>query len=169
MVLVQRTTWHNANISLKRLKSASLLSTASISAINDLNELTNLIRPAGFFQSKPKRLFDICSFVEGNGGVEKLLLGKTEEIRQELLKIKGVGKETADTILLYALDKPVFIIDEYTYRWADKKGIPHTRSYDLLQDYFHKNLEPDLELYRNFHTLIIVSERGREKSGMEIV
>ncbi len=169
MILVQHTTWHNANIALKKLRDANLLSISKIAALKELPLLTELIKSAGFFRSKPKRLFDICTFIESQGGVDKLLNKKTSDVRWELLKINGIGKETADTILLYALDKPVFIIDEYTYRWVDKNNIFHTNNYDQLQAYFHEKLKPDVELYRNFHTLIIVSQRGRDKSKMEVV
>lgn len=169
MILVQRTTWHNANIALKRLKDAGMLSIRKLSEVKDISKLTEIIRPAGFFQSKPQRLLDVCSFTQSAGGVKQLLQDDLLKVRGDLLQIKGVGKETADTILLYALDKPVFIIDEYTYRWADKNGIKHNRKYEPLQEYFQKNLQPDTKLFRDFHTLIIVSQRGREKSGMEIV
>jgi endonuclease-3 related protein len=169
MVLVQRTTWHNANIALKRLRDAHMLTVKSISQTKNLETLTEIIRPAGFFQSKPKRLFDVCSFVQNSGGVSQMLPKSIAELRQNLLNIKGVGNETADTILLYALDKPIFIIDEYTYRWLDNENIQHSRNYNDLQEYFHNNLKRDAKLYRDYHTLIIVSQRGQEKSKMEVV
>ena len=131
--------------------------------------LTTLIRPAGFFQSKPKRLFDVCNYVQNSGGVIELLKKNANDLRSELLKINGVGKETADTILLYALDKPVFIIDEYTYRWVENHGYQQKRNYEELQDYFHKSLEKDTTLYQNLHALIIISQIGRDKSVMEII
>ncbi len=130
MILVQRTSWHNANIALKSLKRKGLLSLEKIANIKDLNKLTEIIRPAGFHQTKPKTLSDVCSFVVEQGGVEKLMEKDTEKIRNQLINIKGVGPETADTILLYALDKPVFIIDEYTRRWCEKEGITTERNYN---------------------------------------
>lgn len=169
MVLVQRTSWHNADIALKNLKKENLLSIEKIAKLKTLDRLTQLIHSAGFYQSKPKRLFDICTFVAGQGGIEELMKKNAENIRQQLLNIKGVGQETADTILLYALDKPIFIIDEYTRRWTEKNGLTKEKDYAKLQRFFHDNLKPDLVIYQNFHTLIIVSQRGREKSVMEIV
>ena len=169
MILVQRTSWHNANIALKNLKKENLLSLDKISKLKNLGELTKFIRSAGFYQAKPKRLFDICTFVVAQGGVKKLMKRKVEDVRQQLLNIKGVGQETADTILLYALDKPVFVVDEYTRRWVEKNGLMKERDYTKLQQFFHNNLRPDLTIYQNFHTLIIVSQRGREKSVMEVV
>ena len=89
--------------------------------------------------------------------------------RNKLLDLYGIGPETADTILLYALDKPVFIIDEYTRRWVEKEGLIKEKDYSKLQQFFHINLKSNLNNYQNFHTLIIVSQRGREKSVMEVV
>lgn len=169
MILVQRTSWHNTNIALKNLKQSNLLSVEKIAELSNLNNLTELIRPAGFFQSKPTRLFDVCTFIKKSGGIENLLNKDADNLRAELLHIKGVGKETADTILLYAFDKPVFIIDEYTYRWSEKHDVPIGRDYDDLQLYFQNQLESDAALYQKFHALIIISQRGRDKSLMEIV
>ncbi|OGM12834.1 hypothetical protein A3A76_01080 [Candidatus Woesebacteria bacterium RIFCSPLOWO2_01_FULL_39_23] len=169
MVLVQRTSWHNADIALKNLKKENLLSIDGIAKLKNLDQLTQLIRPAGFYQSKPQRLFDICTFVVNQGGIKGLMKKDVKDIRQWLLNIKGVGQETADTILLYALDKPVFIIDEYTRRWVEKEGLIKEKDYSKLQQFFHINLKSNLNNYQNFHTLIIVSQRGREKSVMEVV
>lgn len=169
MILVQRTSWHNANIALKNLKHASFLSIEKISKLKDLDKLKKLIRSAGFYQSKPKRLFDICRFIVREGGVKGLMAKKTLEIRGKLLSIKGIGQESADTILLYALDKPIFIVDEYTRRWTESNHLTAEKDYLKLQLYFHSNMELDLEIYKNFHTLIIVCQRGREKSVMEVV
>lgn len=169
MILVQRTSWHNANLALKNLKKESLLSLKKIAALKNLNRLTQLARSAGFYQSKPKRLFDVCRFVVDQGGISTLMKKDMETIRQQLLDIKGVGQETADTILLYALDRPVFIIDEYTRRWAEKSNLTKERNYTRLQEFFHKKLKPDLTVYQDFHTLIIISQKGREKSVMEVV
>lgn len=169
MILVQRTSWHNANIALKNLKKSNLLSVKAISQLTNTQELTNLVRPAGFFQSKPQRLIDICTYVQSVGGVANLLKLDIETLRENLLKIKGVGKETADTIILYALEKPQFIIDEYTYRWVAMHGLDFPHNYDALQNFFHNSLERNVALYQNFHALIIISQRGVEKSKMEIV
>lgn len=169
MILVQRTSWHNANIALKNLKDENLLSINKIADLESLEKLTQLIRSAGFFQSKPKRLVDICTFVMNNGGLGMLMKRKAEDIRPELLSIKGVGQETADTVLLYALDKPIFVIDEYTRRWVEKNSLTSEKDYFKLQKFFQTNLKPNLTVYRNFHALIIVSQRGREKSKMEVV
>ena len=169
MILVQRTSWHNANIALKNLKKEGLLSIEKIAKLKDLEKLTQLIRSAGFYQSKPKRLYDVCTFVINQGGVGEITKKNKDDVRLQLLNIKGVGQETADTILLYALDKPVFIIDEYTHRWTEREGLTKENEYIKLQQFFHDNLKPNLSIYRNFHILIIVCQRGKEKSMMEII
>lgn len=169
MILVQRTSWHNANIALKNLKKENLLSIAKIATLKSLDKLTQLIRPAGFYQSKPKRLFDICSFIIKEGGIRELMKKETSEVRSALLSIKGVGQETADTILLYALDKPVFIIDEYTRRWTENNGLTGDKDYGQLQEYFERELVSDVELFQKLHALIIICQRGRDKSLMEVV
>lgn len=169
MILVQRTSWHNANIALKKLKTKSLLSVGKI-AETDLEVLTEIIRPAGFWQSKPKRLIDICKYIVKQEGIEKLANKSMEEIRSEILEIKGIGPETADTIMLYALDKTVFIIDEYTRRWVEKHKIANRNlKYDELQRFFEDNLPRELKVYRDLHALIIISQRGIEKGKMEVV
>lgn len=169
MILVQKTSWHNANIALKNLREAKLLSIKDIANLKSLEELTSLIRPAGFFQSKPQRLFDLCSFIVSAGGVDQLMQCDIADTRSNLLNLKGVGPETADTILLYALDKPAFVIDEYTRRWSAKEGLTDEKDYHKLQQYFLENLPEDIILYRNLHTLIIVSQRGKDRSVMEVV
>lgn len=166
-ILVQRTTWHNANLALKNLKSQNLLSIKKIAELISLDQLTSLIRSAGFYQSKPQRLYDICAFISDQGGVSQLKKLETSELRSDLLKIKGVGPETADTILLYSLDKPVFIIDEYTRRWTQKNQLSSERDYLKLQKIFEENLFPDFSLYQKFHALIIISQRGPKNSLME--
>ena len=169
MILVQRTSWHNANIALKNMKKAGLLSAEEVSGVEDLDNLTEIIRTAGFHQTKPKTLFDVCTYVVEQGGIAKLMKRNTKELRKELMNIKGVGPETADTILLYALDKPVFIIDEYTRRWVAKEDLTKEKDYSKLQSFFQENIENEIKFYQRFHALIIICQRGREDSKMEIV
>lgn len=159
MILVQHTSWHNANIALQNLKQADLLSLHQIANLKSLDQLTQLIRPAGFCQSKPRRLFDISTLISQN----------PQPTRQQLLALRGVGFETADTLLLYAFDQPVFVIDEYTKRFVAKENLIKSNDYTQLQKFFQDNLEHNPFIYQNFHALIIISQRGREKSIMEVV
>lgn len=169
-ILTQRTSWRNADIALNNLKREGLLSLEKISKLNSADELTELIRPAGFFQTKPKRLFSFASFVVNDyGGLSKLIKDDLGIVRGKLLNVYGIGPETADTILLYALDKPSFVIDEYTKRLVSNKKLSKRTNYDDLKHLFEKNLPKDITIYQNFHTLIIVEQKGREHTTMKVI
>jgi endonuclease-3 related protein len=88
---------------------------------------------------------------------------------EDLLAIKGIGSETVDTVWLYTLDRPVFIINEYTRRFVAKHRLTSVSAYHELQSYCENNLNKDVSLYQNFHALIIISQRGSSRSGMEII
>lgn len=167
-ILTQRTSWHNAHLALENLKKESLLSLKKIADLKNLTELRSLIKPAGFYQTKPKRIFWTASFFVEKG-IDKLMGGKVEVIRKDLLSIKGIGPETADVILLYALDKPSFVIDEYTKRWANQEGVSESQDDDQLKELFETSLPQEVDIYQNFHALIIIEQRGRDYSRMEIV
>ncbi|MBM4402737.1 MAG: endonuclease [Candidatus Cloacimonetes bacterium] len=174
-ILTQRTSWHNADLALRNLKKHKLLSLQKIAEFLNLGQLTELISSAGFYQTKPKRLYDFCSFVVGEyENLENLMEEDLETARNKLLAINGIGPETADTILLYALDKPSFVIDEYTKRLVRKRNLAanFTRqinglTYDYLKKLFEKNLPRDAKIYQDFHALIIVEEKGEAGSRME--
>lgn len=167
-ILTQRTSWHNANLALKNLKKASLLSIEKIARLRDLKRLTKLIRPAGFYQVKPKRLYDLCRFiVREYGGLKKFMKEDLAIAREKLLDIHGIGPETADTILLYVCDQSIFVVDEYTKRLVRGRRLAKKLSYDYLQDLFEKNLPRNFKIYQDFHALIIIGQKGREASRME--
>lgn len=170
MILVQRTSWHNANIALKQLRGANLLRVKKIADLKDLRELTDIIRPAGFYQSKPARLQNLCRLVVSEyKNINNLIKEEVGIIRNRLLSIKGIGKESADTIMLYSLDKPVFIVDEYTKRFVVNNQLSMDFNYDFLQSEFEKNLPRDYRVFQNYHALIIVDQKGKENSLMEVV
>jgi len=167
-ILTQNTSWKNVEKAMINLKKKGLNNLKSIYVFGQkkLKELKNLIRPAGFFNQKGERLFLLAQFIiEGHGGLERFSKLSLQKARDQLLKQKGVGKETADTILLYALEKPIFVIDSYTQRFAEryflqslKKETDYRKilkSYDLLQNFFMKNLPNDLFLFQNYHALIV--------------
>jgi endonuclease-3 related protein len=85
-----------------------------------------------------------------------------KELREELLKLKGIGPETADSILLYALDKPVFVIDEYTKRLIRKRNLAKNLNYNFLQKLFEENLRKDFRLYQDFHALIVIDGKNQK-------
>jgi len=169
-ILTQRTGWHNANLALKNLKNENLLSLSRIAALADLKKLTELTKPAGFYQTKPKRLFTFASFIVKNYGSLKNFRKENLEIaRNKLLDLYGIGPETADTILLYALDKPTFVIDEYSRRLTKQRRLSGDLSYDGLKQCFEENLPKDTTIFQNFHALIIIEQKGRKHSLMEVV
>lgn len=163
-ILTQTTSWHNADLALINLQKAGLLSIKKIAELSDLAALTELVKPAGFWQAKPKRIWNLCWFVKENEGLIGLMEQGTETIRKHLLSLSGVGPETADTILLYGLDKPSFVIDEYTKRLVRKRGLAEDLKYDSLKTLFEKNLPVDTNLYQDFHALIIVEQKACPQS-----
>lgn len=166
-ILTQRTSWRNADLALRNLKKEKLLSVKKISNLKKLNKLTKLIRPAGFYQTKPKRLYSFCSFITKQcGNLDRFRKKKLGQARRELLSIYGIGPETADTILLYALDKPSFIIDEYTKRFVEKNALTQKKKYDELKTFFERNLPKNVKAYQNFHALIIIEQKGKNWSTM---
>ena len=161
-ILTQRTSWHNAELALLNLKKAGLLSIKKIAALDSPEELAPLIGVAGFYQSKPKRLFGFCRFVAKVGGLAKLK-------REELLKLSGIGPETADTILLYAVDQPTFVIDEYTKRLVKERCLAKKLDYSYLKALFEKNLPSDPKIYQDFHALIIFDQKNGKNVEMQLV
>ncbi len=168
-LLTQRTAWHNAELALKSLKKANLLSIKKISNLTNLEKLTELIKPAGFYQVKPKRLWKFCKFVTSQGGLERLLGEKATTLRKRLLELEGVGPETADTLLCYALEKPCFVIDEYTRRLVKKKKLARKFDNDSLKELFEKSLPKKVRLFQDFHALIIIEQKGETGSVMNEV
>ncbi|OGZ21398.1 MAG: hypothetical protein A3D46_02675 [Candidatus Nealsonbacteria bacterium RIFCSPHIGHO2_02_FULL_43_13] len=89
--------------------------------------------------------------------------GSLAERRERLLELKGIGPETADSIMLYALDKPVFVIDEYTRRLVKKRSLAKNLSYAFLQKLFERNLKKDFRRYQDFHALIVINGKNKTK------
>lgn len=139
-ILAQNTNWKNVEKAFVNLNNENLLSKESLLNV-DVLKLAELIKPSGYFNQKAKK---IKAFLEFNDGIN----------RENLLKIWGVGEETADSILLYAYNKPIFVIDAYTKRIFKRIGFKE-RSYKELQELFHKNLPQDHRLFNEYHALIV--------------
>jgi len=166
-ILTQRTSWYNADLAIKNLQAYKLLSIKKIAGLKNLERLTSLIRPAGFYTTKPRYLYGLCSFIiKECSGVKTLMKKNADAIRQQLLELYGIGQETADTILLYGLDKPSFIIDEYTKKFVRKYKLARTVKYNGLKRVFETCLPRSYQLFQNFHALIIIDQKGVEKSRM---
>lgn len=161
-ILTQRTNWKNVEIAFKNLKKAKVNSLEKILKMGP-KRLEKLIKPAGFYKAKSQYLFGLAKFIFKNyGSVTKMGNSDERELRENLLKLKGIGPETADSILLYALEKPVFVIDEYTRRLLKKQGLVKNFSYSFLQSLFEKNLKRDFELYQDFHALIVIEGKNQK-------
>ncbi|MHC4260288.1 MAG: endonuclease III domain-containing protein [Planctomycetota bacterium] len=156
-ILTQNTNWSNVEKAIANLKSADLLDAESLRNI-EIKELAELIRPAGYFNVKAKRLKSFVDWFFDNyaGQLEELETVETEQLRAELLGIKGVGPETADSILLYAFDRPIFVVDAYTARVAVRHGLIEPEAdYEQLRDLFQSNLPQDVKLFNEYHALLV--------------
>lgn len=173
-ILTQNTNWRNVEKALENLKSAKLTNPSLISKASQ-KELEKAVRPSGFYKQKAERLKIFSDFVMGFGGFREFSRAVS---REQLLKLKGIGPETADSILLYALNVPVFVIDAYTKRVFERLGIlpdeKYSRkdgfrgnktakgkrkvgilTYDDWKHFFEFNLPKDTALYKEFHALIV--------------
>lgn len=156
-VLTQNTNWKNVEKALRNLKGLHLLSLHGIRS-QSTPELAERIRPVGYYNVKAKRLKNLIEFISDryHGDLPALLKEKTGVLREGLLSIKGIGPETADSILLYAAGRPIFVIDAYTHRILSRHSmIDDQATYDELQAYFMDHLPDDPELFNEFHALIV--------------
>ncbi len=156
-VLTQNTNWSNVEKAIRNLKAFNKLTVSAIHSLPDA-ELAGLIRPAGYFNIKAKRLKNLISLLadEYHGSMKRMQKEPLKKIRPKLLAVNGIGPETADSIILYALGKPVFVIDAYTKRVLSRHNITEPEvPYDELQALFHENLEEDGQLYNEYHALIV--------------
>jgi endonuclease-3 related protein len=161
-ILTQRTNWNNVELSLKNLKEAKINSLKSIYLLGP-KKLERLIKPSGFYKVKAQYLFNLAKFIiKTYGSLEKMKKIETKELREQLLSLKGIGPETADSILLYALDKPIFVIDEYTRRLVKKENLAQNLSYQFLQELFEKNIKKDFRFYQDFHALIVIDGKNQK-------
>lgn len=156
-ILTQNTSWNNVEKAIENLREKDLLSVRVLSHIPS-TILSGYIRPAGYYNLKVKRLKNLIKLIEDkyNGDVNKLFSLDTENIRKELLSVKGVGEETADSIILYGAGRPIFVVDTYTHRILTRHGlIEEEAGYNGLQVFFMDNLPNDVELFKEFHALIV--------------
>ena len=153
-ILTQNTAWINVEKAIGNLLATDVMSPERVLATPD-TELQELIRPAGFFTQKCSYLKAIAAFIlERESAFEQS--ADVWALRKELLSVKGVGRETADSILLYAFNKPIFVIDAYTRRIAQRHlHLDGTLQYDTLQKIFMDALPPDVVLYNEYHALIV--------------
>ena len=164
-ILTQNTAWTNVEKAIRNLLAADMMFPESVLAAPD-TELQELIRPAGFFKQKCAYLKAMAAFMlEHEAEFEQ----STDiwALRKALLTVKGVGNETADSILLYAFNKPIFVIDAYTRRVAERHlHLDGTLHYDILQKIFMGALPSDVAIYNEYHALIVaLCKESCHKSG----
>ena len=154
VILTQNTAWTNVEKAIGNLLAADVMSPERVLATSD-TDLQELIRPAGFFTQKCAYLKAMAAFMlERESAFEQS--ADVWALRKELLSVKGVGRETADSILLYAFNKPIFVIDAYTRRIAQRHlGLDGSVQYDILQKIFMDALPPDVAIYNEYHALIV--------------
>ena len=156
-ILTQNTNWTNVSKAITNLKNADLLNFASLDEL-DVTLLAELIRPSGYYNMKAVRLKNFFRMVrERYEGELDLLLGDSmRSARENLLSVRGIGPETADSILLYAGNHPVFVIDAYTYRiFLRHFLLSETSDYHEVQETFTDNLPQDVQLFNEYHALIV--------------
>ena len=156
-VLVQSTAWRNVEHAIGNLKASNSMSPAAIRDMN-LRKLEELVRPSGFFRVKARRLTALCEFLgeRYSDSIKRMGERPTAELRLELLEIYGIGEETADDILLYAFDRPVFVVDAFTRRIFHRLGwCRQEAGYGEIQRMFHDQLSRDAAIFNEYHALIV--------------
>jgi endonuclease-3 related protein len=156
-ILTQNTNWGNVEKAITNLKKAKSLTPEKLHSIRPA-ELAKLIRPAGYFNIKAGRLKNLIGWLFKNhaGKLANLQNVSTIRLRDELLSVSGVGPETADSILLYALNRPVFVVDAYTKRILSRHHlIEFDAEYEQIRAYFESNLPVDIKLFNEYHALLV--------------
>jgi len=154
-ILTQNAAWTNVERAIERLKEEGALDPQVLAGVEP-TRLGEWIRPAGYFNVKARRLQAFCRWYLAQGEWEALSRWETEPLRRALLAVHGVGPETADDILLYAFERPVFVIDAYTRRLFSRLGLVSAEwDYERLRAWFEDGLEPDPALFNEYHALIV--------------
>lgn len=158
-ILTQNSNWRNAQSALNNLRGAGVYRLSGLyrmGAAGDLDRLKKLVRPSGFYNQKAERLFRFCEFiVKRYLTLSKFFRKSLKTAREELLELNGIGLETADTILLYAGKKPIFVVDDYTKRFAEHFNLKVKPDYESLRNFFEASLPRQISLYQDFHALIV--------------
>ena len=155
-VLTQNTAWSNVERAITRLRSRDMLSPDAVLAAEH-DALADAIRPSGYFNVKARRLRSVCAFLDDAGGLQEFARHDLQAQRSGLLAVHGIGPETADDILLYALEQPVFVIDTYTRRLLQRYRLASgDEPYESLRAGFERALQGDVHTYQQYHALIVM-------------
>lgn len=161
-VLTQNTNWSNVERAVKNLRRENLINIEKLVKI-DQSALAELIRPAGYFNIKAKRLRSLIDFVwrEYEGDLDRFFNLPIDQLRENLLSVNGVGRETADDIVLYAAGKPTFVVDAYTYRiMVRHRLIAEDDDYEAIKEMFETHLPTDVALFNEYHALLVATGKN---------
>ncbi len=158
-VLTQNTAWRNVEKAIRNLKAKNLLTLKKLVRL-PVTKLAELIRPTGFYNLKAQRLHNLLVFLFQNYSQETDLVSMnrlpTQRLRKDLLSVKGIGEETADSILLYAFNRPVFVVDAYTRRiFSRHHCFSYKTPYSEIQRFFVQSLPKRTKIYNEYHALIV--------------
>jgi endonuclease-3 related protein len=156
-ILTQNTSWRNVEKAIQKLKGKGVLNPEGIHHLKR-SELARLIKSSGYYRIKTDRLKSFIDFLfeEYDGNIKKMGRERLGELREKLLGVKGIGPETADSILLYGLKKPIFVVDAYTRRILSRHGIISEKaSYEEVQKLFMDYLPRDEKLFNEYHALFV--------------
>ncbi|MBA2849107.1 endonuclease III domain-containing protein [Thermosulfuriphilus ammonigenes] len=155
-ILTQNTNWQNVEKAIANLRRQDLLDPEALWRV-PTDHLAHLIRPAGYYNLKARRLKNFLEFVmEGWQGDLEAMFAEGLSLRPRLLAVSGIGPETADSILLYAGHLPIFVVDAYTKRILHRHLlVPEEAGYQEIQDFFMENLPEDVQLYQEYHALLV--------------
>ena len=157
-VLTQNTNWRNVTKAIDNLRQAGLLGYSQLLGLS-VDQLAEYIRPSGYYNLKAKRLHNLLEMIDlrYDGQLNNFLEDDMVLARENLLNVKGVGPETADSILLYACGQPVFVIDTYTHRVFSRHNmVEEETDYEIMQAAFMDHLPGDVQLFNEFHALIVL-------------
>lgn len=160
-LLMHQTSWSNVAAAIRNLKAAGLLDVRAIASA-PIPTIRRHVRIAGLYRTKPRRLQRFCRHLldRSDGDLARYFDRPAREIREDLLAQEGVGPETADSILLYAGSQPAFVVDAYTRRIGRRIGLFDSDEYDEVQEHFEARLPKDLEMYQEYHALLVAHAKA---------
>jgi endonuclease III related protein len=156
-ILTQNTAWTNVEKAIKAMRNQGLLELRPLAQVPEA-ELASLIRPSGYYNQKARKLKHFCEYLETHwdGDLNGFLQQDGDDLRSQLLGLRGIGPETADSIVLYAAEKPSFVVDAYTYRIFSHHGwVPEELNYQDLRAFFMDSLTPDVDFFKEYHALLV--------------
>ena len=173
-ILTQNTAWSNVEKTLAKLKSKNALDIKKTVNLN-MKSLQNMIKPSGFYNQKAERIKNIATYLYNNynDDLDRFFDRELNDIREELLSLNGIGPETADSILLYAGNMPIFVVDEYTKRICKRLPFNTNISYNEIQKYFEEELCKEYsnkkitQIYNELHALIVLLAKNQCKKTPE--